>query len=166
LRIVPAERAFASSSSRAESAGAREAYARRWEQVDSTGRRCDLRSRLVVLAAVLVAAAALVTVGVAATMHETALPKLKGTIGPGYTISLKNAQGKRVTTLKHGKYTLVVQDKANIHNFTLNGPGIKNKMITGTSFVGPKTVTVTLKAGKYRYYCTVHPFVTGTFKVT
>jgi plastocyanin len=135
-------------------------------QVDSTGRRCDLRSRLVVLAAVVVNAAALVTVGVAATMHETALPKLKGTIGPGYTISLKNAQGKRVTTLKHGKYTFVVQDKSNIHNFTLNGPGVKNKMITGTSFVGPKTVTVTLKAGKYRYYCTVHPFVTGTFKVT
>jgi plastocyanin len=134
--------------------------------VDSTGRRSDLRSRLVVLAAVLVAAAALVTVGVAATMHETALPKLKGTIGPGYTISLKNAQGKRVTTLKHGKYTFAVQDKSNIHNFTLNGPGVKNKMITGTSFVGPKTVTVTLKAGKYRYYCTVHPFVTGTFKVT
>jgi plastocyanin len=134
--------------------------------VDSTGRRCDLRSRLVVLAAVVVAAAALVTVGVAATMHEAALPKLKGTIGPGYTISLKNAQGKRVTTLKHGKYTLAVQDKSNIHNFTLNGPGIKNKMVTGTGFVGPKTVTVTLKAGKYRYYCTVHPFVTGTFKVT
>jgi plastocyanin len=135
-------------------------------QVDSTGRRCDLRSRLVVFAAVVVNAAALVTVGVAATTHETALPKLKGTIGPGYTISLKNAQGKRVTTLKHGKYTFVVQDKSNIHNFTLNGPGVKNKMITGTSFVGPKTVTVTLKAGKYRYYCTVHPFVTGTFKVT
>jgi plastocyanin len=143
-----------------------QAYARRWEQVDSTGRRCDLRSRLVVLAAVLVAAAVLVTVGIAATMHAAALPKLKGTIGPGYTISLKNAQGKRVTTLKHGKYTLAVQDKANIHNFTLNGPGIKNKMITGTSFVGPKTVTVTLKAGKYKYYCTVHPFVNGTFKVT
>jgi plastocyanin len=71
-----------------------------------------------------------------------------------------------VTTLKHGKYTLVVQDKANIHNFTLNGPGIKNKTITGTTFVGTKTVTVTLKAGKYRYYCTVHPFVTGSFRVT
>jgi hypothetical protein len=81
-------------------------------------KRWDLSSRLVVLAAVLFAAAVLVTVGVAGTMNATSLPKLKGTIGPGYTISLK--------------------------------------MITGTSFVGPKTVTVTLKAGKYRYYYTVH----------
>jgi len=111
-------------------------------------------------------AAGLVSVGVAAIVNSTSLPKLKGSIGPGYTISLKDARGRAVKMLRHGKYTLVVSDKANIHNFTLNGPGIKNKMITGTSFVGPKTVTVTLKTGKYRYYCTVHPFVSGTFKVT
>jgi len=125
-----------------------------------------LRSRLVVLVAVLVAAAGLVSLGGGAIVNATSLPKLKGTIGPGYTISLKDARGRAVKMLRHGKYTLVVSDKANIHNFTLNGPGIKNKMITGTSFVGPKTVTVTLKTGKYRYYCTVHPFVSGTFKVT
>ena len=125
-----------------------------------------MRSRLVVLVALLVAAAALVSVGVAATATAVSLPKLHGVIGPGYSISLKDAHGRRVKTLKHGKYTLVVQDKANIHNFTLNGPGIKNKTITGTTFVGTKTVTVTLKAGKYRYYCTVHPFVTGSFRVT
>jgi len=125
-----------------------------------------LRSRLVVLVALLVAAAALVSVGVAATATAVSLPKLHGVIGPGYSISLKDAHGRRVKTLKHGKYTLVVQDKANIHNFTLNGPGIKNKTITGTTFVGTKTVTVTLKAGKYKYYCTVHPFVTGSFRVT
>ncbi len=123
-----------------------------------------MRSRRVALMCAATLVAAGVVTGAMATV--TAVPKLHGTIGPGFTISLKNAQGKRVTTLKHGKYTFAVQDKSNIHNFTLNGPGVKNKMITGTSFVGPKTVTVTLKAGKYRYYCTVHPFVTGTFKVT
>jgi plastocyanin len=125
-----------------------------------------MRLRLAALVAVLGTAAALVSVGVAATMTATSLPKLHGTIGPGFTISLKDAHGKAVKTLKHGKYTLTVQDKSNIHNFTLNGPGIKNKMISGTGFVGPKTVTVTLKAGKYRYYCTVHPFVSNTFRVT
>jgi plastocyanin len=124
-----------------------------------------MRFRLLVA---LVSGAVLLTVGTAAgaTVTTTVTQKLSGTIGPGFTISLKNAQGTKVTTLTHGTYTLVVSDKANIHNCTLNGPGISNKMITGTSFVGTKTVTVTLKQGTYRFYCTVHPTVTGSFKVT
>jgi hypothetical protein len=111
-----------------------------------------VRFRLVVLAS----AAALVAVGATgATASTRAVPKLNGTIGPGFTISLRNPNGKRVKTLKRGKYTFVVRDKANIHNFTLNGPGTRNRMISGTSFVGTKTVTLTLKKGKYRFYCTV-----------
>jgi hypothetical protein len=59
--------------------------------------------------------AALVAVGIAtgATATTTAVPKLRGTIGPGFTISLKNAHGKKVKSLKHGKYTFIVSDKAN-----------------------------------------------------
>jgi plastocyanin len=100
-----------------------------------------------------------------ATATTMAVPKVRGTIGPGYTISLKDAHGKKVATLKHGKYTFVVRDEANIHNFTLNGPGVKNKTITGTSFVGTKSVVLTLKKGTYTFYCTVHPSITGKFKV-
>ena len=113
-------------------------------------------------------AAALVAVSIAtgATATTMATPRLQGTIGPGFTISLKNAQGKKVGTLKGGKYTFVVGDKSSIHNFTLNGPGAKNKTITGTGFVGTKTVALTLKNGTYRFYCTVHPTITGTFKAT
>jgi plastocyanin len=115
----------------------------------------------------LVSAAALVVVGATGARASTmAVPKLNGTIGPGFTISLKNRNGKTVKALTHGKYTLIVRDKANIHNFTLNGPVIRNRTITGTGFVGTKTVTLTLKKGKYRFYCTVHPTVTGTFTVT
>jgi hypothetical protein len=125
------------------------------------GRSRDVGFRLLAIAFT----AALVAVGIA-TGATTAVPKLHGTIGPGYTISLKNAQGKKVKSLKRGKYTFIVRDKANIHNFTLKGPAGRNKMITGTGFVGTKTVSVTLKKGKYRFYCTVHPFVSGTFKVT
>jgi plastocyanin len=128
------------------------------------GRRRDVSFRLLAVAFT----AALVAVGIAtgATATTTAVPKLHGTIGPGFTISLKNAQGKKVKSLKRGKYTFIVRDKANIHNFTLKGPGGRNKMISGTGFVGTKTVSVTLKKGTYRFYCTVHPFVSGTFKVT
>lgn len=123
-----------------------------------------MRFRLLTVAC----AAALVAVGIAtgATATTSAVPKLRGAIGPGFTISLKNAAGKKVKSLKHGKYTFIVRDKAGIHNFTLKGPGVRNKMITGTGFVGTKTVRVTLRTGKYRFYCTVHPFVSGTFKAT
>jgi hypothetical protein len=92
-------------------------------------------------------------------------PKLAGTVGPGFTISLKDAKGKKVATLKPGAYVFAVSDKASIHNFTVNGPGVKNRTLTGTTFVGSKTVSLTLKAGKYTFYCTVHPTVTGTFTV-
>jgi hypothetical protein len=119
-----------------------------------------VRFRLIALPSV----AALVLAG-SATGASTAPPQLAGTIGPGFTISLKNA-GKKVATLKHGKYAFKVGDKSNIHNFTLNGPGQKNTTITGTGFVGTKTATLTLKKGGYRFYCTVHPSVAGTFKVT
>jgi plastocyanin len=122
-----------------------------------------VRFRLIALAA----AAALAVVGIATAATAMTLPKLHGTVGPGFTISLKDAHGKTVKTLKHGKYSFIVRDKASIHNFTLNGPGIKNKTITGTNFVGTKTLTLTLKKGKYKFYCTVHPtVVTGTFKVS
>jgi plastocyanin len=122
-----------------------------------------MRFRLVVLGSLAALVAVSIAVGAAAT--TTAVPALQGMIGPGFTISLK-AHGKRVTTLKHGKYKFVVRDQADIHNFTLNGPAVSNKTITGTGFVGTKTVTVTLKKGMYKYYCTVHPEITGTFKVT
>jgi len=123
-----------------------------------------VRSRMVAITSAATLLAVTVATGKAAT--TMAVPKLKGTIGPSFTISLKNAHGQKVTRLKHGKYSFVVSDKSNIHNFTLNGPGIKNRTITGTGFVGTKTLTLMLKKGTYRFYCTVHPTVTGTFRVT
>lgn len=84
--------------------------------------------------------------------------KLTGTTGPSFTITLKKA-GKKVTTLKPGKYTITVSDKSVEHDFWLTGPGIKNKHITGLGFTGKKTVTVTLKKGRYEYYCTPHRFM-------
>jgi protocatechuate 3,4-dioxygenase beta subunit len=81
--------------------------------------------------------------------------KLTGTTGPGFTITVKKG-GVKVKTLTAGKYTLTVSDKSSAHNFVLTGPGIRNKLITGLAFKGTKTVTVTLKKGRYEYYCTPH----------
>lgn len=91
--------------------------------------------------------------------------KLKGEVGPGFTISLKDASGKAVKTLKAGAYVIEVSDKASIHNFRLSGPGV-NKEITGVGFTGTKTVLVTLKPGAYRFQCDPHSSsINGSFKV-
>jgi plastocyanin len=91
--------------------------------------------------------------------------KLTGTTGPGFTITLKKGSAK-VKTLKPGKYSITVNDKSNIHNFRLKGPGL-NKQITALGFKGTKTVTVTLKKGTYTYLCDPHAAqgMKGTFKV-
>jgi len=100
---------------------------------------------------------------------QASTPKLVGTVGPGFTITLKKGTAK-VKTLKAGKYIFVITDKASIHNFTIErekgGPKIE-KTLTGTSFQGKKTVTVTLKKGSWKFYCSVHePQMFGFFKVT
>ena len=88
---------------------------------------------------------------------------LKGTVGPGFTITLTKS-GAKVTSLKAGKYAFKITDKSNIHDFSLKGP--INKHLTGVSFVGTKTVTLTLKKGKYTYYCSTHPtLMKGSFTV-
>ena len=94
-----------------------------------------------------------------------ALPKLTGTVGPGFTISLKRGTVP-VKLLKAGKYTFVVSDKASSHNFHIKGPGL-NRAITAVGFVGTKTVTLLLKRGTYAYYCVPHQSsMHGSFKVT
>jgi hypothetical protein len=81
--------------------------------------------------------------------------KLTGVTGPGFTIAVRRA-GTKVTRLRPGKYTITVSDKSGLHNFVLTGPGIRNKVITGLGFTGRRTATVTLKRGRYEYYCTPH----------
>jgi plastocyanin len=89
--------------------------------------------------------------------------KLVGTVGPGFTITLKQA-GKVVTTLKAGTYTITVQDKSNIHDFHLSGPGLNKKTTVGG--LGTTTWKVTLKKGTYKYVCDPHSTIMhGTFKV-
>jgi hypothetical protein len=100
-----------------------------------------------------------------ATANRLAVPKLQGTVGPGFTISLKRGLAK-ARLLKAGQYTFVVSDKSSIHNFTLNGQGVTNRTITPTGFVGTKAATLRLRTGMYRFYCTVHPSITGSFRVT
>ena len=92
-------------------------------------------------------------------------PKLNGSVGPDFTIGLKDASGKKVTTLKPGSYSITITDKASIHDWTLSGPGYKNKHLTSLPFTGTKSnIALTLQAGKYKYFCSLHGF-NGTFTV-
>jgi len=108
-------------------------------------------------------AAALTAVSVAVASASTTATKLVGTDGPGFTITLTKA-GKKVRTLKPGKYSILIRDKSNIHNFHLIGPGVKKK--TDVGFVGNKTWAVTLKKGTYKFVCDPHASIMkGSFKV-
>jgi plastocyanin len=109
------------------------------------------RSILLVFVAAAVAA---VAVG-SALGKPAATPTLVGTVGPGFTITLKQ-NGKVVKTLKAGTYKLVVHDKASIHSFSMDGPNGYDKDFTTVPFVGTKTINVTWKAGKYKFYCPPH----------
>jgi plastocyanin len=106
----------------------------------------------------ILAIGALAAVTAAAAVGRTAAtPKLQGTVGPGYTISLKQG-GKKVTKLKAGRYTFKIADKASIHNFVIEreSGGKFEKALTTVAFTGTKSVTVTLKKGKWKFYCRPH----------
>jgi plastocyanin len=112
------------------------------------------------------AVAVLAAVGLAApATAQAATPKLIGTVGPGFAISLKTAAGKNVTALKAGTYSITVRDRSPIHDFRLRGPGV-NKVLSGVRAVGTKTVTVRLVAGRYQFVCQPHAgAMRGAFSV-
>jgi plastocyanin len=112
--------------------------------------------KLVALAAII--AALVVPSALAAT------PTLTGTVGPGFTITLKQGSAT-VKKLKAGKYVFKISDKSAIHNFHLKGPGV-NKL-TSVAKVGSSTWTLTLKKGKYTYVCDPHQTIMkGSFTVS
>ena len=116
--------------------------------------------------AVVAAMSAAILMSAGAFAGSAATPTLTGTVGPSFTITL-TMNGKKVQKLKAGSYKLVIHDKASIHAFSLDGPHGYAKDFTTVPFVGTKTFTVKLVAGKYKYYCPPHePTMFGRFTVT
>src|SRR5690349_1672053 len=76
------------------------------------------RSLMKALSITAVLAAAALAVAGAAFSSGTSTPTLKGVVGPGYSVSLTKG-GKKVTSLKAGKYKIVVSDKSNFHSSVL-----------------------------------------------
>lgn len=98
-----------------------------------------------------------------ATAAKPSAPKLVGTVGPGFTISLTDAAGRRVKTLKAGPYAITVRDRSKSHNFRLLGPG----KATTVPFVGTVKWTVKLKKGTLTFFCDPHrASMHGSVRVT
>jgi plastocyanin len=90
---------------------------------------------------------------------------LNASVGPGFEISLKDADGADVTTLPAGSYTINVDDQSDIHNFHLSGPGVDEATVVGET--GMTTWDVTLEAGSYHFQCDPHAStMNGDFEVT
>jgi hypothetical protein len=98
-------------------------------------------------------------------LASTSATKLSGSVGPGFTIGLKDASGKKVSSLKAGSYSITIKDSSTVHDWTLTGPGYNGKHLTSLPFTGTKSnIALTLKVGKYKYFCSLHGF-SGSFTV-
>ncbi len=89
---------------------------------------------------------------------------LKGSVGPGYEISLSTPEGQSISTLAPGSYTLQVDDMASSHNFHLTGPGVD--VTTDVGGEGTDTFQIEVQRGSYSFVCDVHPSINGSFEVT
>ncbi len=116
-----------------------------------------MTKRRLVCTSVVAAAFALLAVS-AVAQPKMALPKLFGTVGKNnaYVIRLLSANGKIVKSLRAGTYTFVIRDDSTMHNYELDGPHGKSWTFTSVPFMGAKTFTINLKAGKYKAYCSPH----------
>jgi NitT/TauT family transport system substrate-binding protein len=87
---------------------------------------------------------------------------LQGAVGNRYI--LLRQDGKPVTTLKAGRYTVVVSDTSATQNFQLAGPGVSRK--TSVRGTGRITWTLTLRKGTYTFSSSARPSLKRTLRVT
>lgn len=87
---------------------------------------------------------------------HAAVPVLKAKVGPGFSISIANVAGVKVTRVPAGTYSIDVSDLSAEHNFHLKGPGGID-MATDVASTGSVTWTVTFLDGTYTFLCDAHP---------
>jgi plastocyanin len=98
------------------------------------------------------------------TVTETGMV-LKGSVGPGFEISLATEDGQPVETLAPGSYTLLTDDKSDIHNFHLTGDGVDVSTEVGTQ--GTDSFDITVTSGTYTFVCDPHSSTMhGSFEVS
>ncbi len=116
--------------------------------------------RTAVIALASLVALAIAGIAVAATSPTV----LFGSVGPGFSITLRDAQGNAVTRVEPGEFQIEVDDKSEEHNFHLSGPGVD--VSTEVAGVGKQTFNVTLANGRYTFVCDPHSLqMRGAFNV-
>jgi NitT/TauT family transport system substrate-binding protein len=88
---------------------------------------------------------------------------LQGTVGPGSFITLR-LDGKVVTKLRAGNYTVAIADKSTKDNFHLSGAGLNRS--TSVAKKENATWILALKKGVYQYSSDGSSKKKGTFRVT
>jgi hypothetical protein len=86
------------------------------------------------------------------------------TVGPDARIAAFYADGRPVTNLPPGTYTIQVHDLSAAHDFHLTGPGVDRK--TAVDEIEHPVWRLTLGVGTYRFKCDVHPTIKGSFTVS
>jgi plastocyanin len=88
---------------------------------------------------------------------ESPYPVLRGTVGPGYEIHLRDAADNELAgrSVRPGTYTLEIDDRSSAHNFRIQGDDVDVR--TSVEGTGRSTWTVTFRSGeRYRYKCDPH----------
>jgi plastocyanin len=101
----------------------------------------------------------------AGTQTVTANGPLTASVGPGFEISLTDADGADVTSLTAGTYTIEVDDQSDIHNFHLSCGSVDESTDVGGT--GTDTWELTLAEGAYSFVCDPHAgSMSGSFEVS
>jgi plastocyanin len=120
-------------------------------------------SRIIVVVALAVLAASVVSRFTTTNSHAEFIGNLSASVGPGFEIQLKTADGTVVSSIAAGTYGIHVNDSADNHNFHLEGTGVS--MATGVENIEVADWTVDFTDGYYTYHCDRHPSLTATFAV-
>ncbi len=90
---------------------------------------------------------------------------LNVTVGPGFSIKVADANGRTVSQLDPGDYSITIKNLsvAQEHNFHLSGPGVDRASLFDNTTV---TWDVTFVDGIYKFKCDAHPtLMKGSFHV-
>jgi len=118
-------------------------------------------TRAIVLVALALLAATVVSRFGTSNSRADFLGNLGASVGPGFEIQLKLADGTVVNRLAAGTYALHVNDNATEHNFHLEGAGVN--LATGVETTSEVDWTVDFGDGYYTYHCDRHTGLTATF---